>query len=62
MLTSIFTCMSISLGIRLRQCLNHYIFRAGENLPHNEFRYFKTLIVRAAVHLDFSRKLRLKTS
>ena len=33
----------------MRQCPNHYAFRAGRNLPDKEFRYLRTVIVTAAV-------------
>ena len=46
--TSIFTGTSISPGVSLRQCPNHYAFRAGRNLPDKEFRYLRTVIVTAA--------------
>ena len=48
--TSIFTSTTISPGTLLRQCPNHYTFRAGQNLPDKEFRYLRTVIVTAAVH------------
>ena len=48
--TSIFTSTTISPSILLRQCPNHYAFRAGQNLPDKEFRYLRTVIVTAAVH------------
>jgi len=50
----IFTVMSISPSLSLRQCPNHYAFRAGLNLPDKEFRYLRTVIVTAAVHQGFS--------
>ena len=40
--TCIFTGISISPGPSLRQCPNHYTFRAGRNLPDKEFRYLRT--------------------
>ena len=55
--TSIFTGISISPGVLLRQCPNHYAFRAGRNLPDKEFRYLRTVIVTAAVHRGFGRML-----
>ena len=55
--TSIFTGISISPGALLRQCPNHYAFRAGRNLPDKEFRYLRTVIVTAAVHRGFGRRL-----
>ena len=60
--TSIFTSTTISPGTLLRQCPNHYAFRAGQNLPDKEFRYLRTVIVTAAVHWGFSSKLRLATN
>jgi len=53
----IFTVMSISPSLSLRQCPNRYAFRAGLNLPDKEFRYLRTVIVTAAVHQGFSSKL-----
>ena len=50
----IFTAIAISPGPSLRQCPYHYAIRAGRNLPDKEFRYLRTLIVRAAVHWGFS--------
>ena len=57
--TGIFTGTTISPGGLLRQCPNHYAFRAGQNLPDKEFRYLRTVIVTAAVHWGFSSKLRI---
>ena len=57
--TSIFTGISISPGALLRQCPNHYAFRAGRNLPDKEFRYLRTVIVTAAVYWGLSSKLSL---
>ncbi len=57
--TSIFTGISISPGVLLRQCPNHYAFRAGRNLPDKEFRYLRTVIVTAAVYWGLSSKLRV---
>jgi hypothetical protein len=54
---SIFTPISVSPGPLLRQCSSRYAFRAGRNLPDKEFRYLRTLIVRAAVHRGFSSQL-----
>ena len=50
----IFTANAISPGPSLRQCPYRYAIRAGQNLPDKEFRYLRTLIVRAAVHWGFS--------
>ena len=55
--TSIFTGISISPGVLLRQCPNHYAFRAGQNLPDKEFRYLRTVIVTAAVYWGFGSML-----
>ena len=55
--TSIFTSTTISPSTLLRQCPNHYAFRAGQNLPDKEFRYLRTVIVTAAVHWGFGSKL-----
>ena len=58
--TGIFTGTTISPGGLLRQCPNHYAFRAGQNLPDKEFRYLRTVIVTAAVHRGFNSMLRLR--
>ena len=58
--TSIFTGISISPGALLRQCSNHYAFRAGRNLPDKEFRYLRTVIVTAAVYWGLNSMLRLR--
>ena len=52
--TCIFTGIKISPSPRLRQCPDHYTFRAGQNLPDKEFRYLRTVIVTAAVHWGFN--------
>ena len=57
--TGIFTGTTISPGGLLRQCPNHYAFRAGQNLPDKEFRYLRTVIVTAAVYWGFGSKLAL---
>ncbi|KAL5582839.1 hypothetical protein UlMin_015281 [Ulmus minor] len=49
--------MSISPSLSPRQCPDHYAFRAGRNLPDKEFRYLRTVIVTAAVHRGFGRRL-----
>ncbi len=41
----IFTGITISPSLLLRQCPNRYAFRAGRNLPDKEFRYLRTVIV-----------------
>ena len=58
--TGIFTGTTISPGGLLRQCPNHYAFRAGQNLPDKEFRYLRTVIVTAAVYWGFSSGLHLR--
>lgn len=56
----IFTPITISPDSLLRQCSNHYAFRAGRNLPDKEFRYLRTVIVTAAVYWGLSSELRLR--
>ncbi|KAG9438513.1 hypothetical protein H6P81_021546 [Aristolochia fimbriata] len=53
----IFTDMSISPSLSPRRCPDRYAFRAGRNLPDKEFRYLRTVIVTAAVHRGFGRRL-----
>ena len=60
--TGIFTGTTISPGELLRQCPDHYAFRAGRNLPDKEFRYLRTVIVTAAVYWGFNSRLRFLTS
>jgi hypothetical protein len=55
----IFTVNALSPSSSLRQYPYHYAIRAGQNLPDKEFRYLRTLIVRAAVHWGFSSKRKL---
>ena len=43
----------------MRQCPDHYTFRAGRNLPDKEFRYLRTVIVTAAVYWGFNSELAL---
>ena len=50
--TCIFTGIKISPSPWLRQCPDHYTFRAGQNLPDKEFRYLRTVIVTAATPLN----------
>ena len=57
--TCIFTGTKISPSLSLRQCPNHYAFRAGRNLPDKEFRYLRTVIVTAAVYWGFNSYLRI---
>ena len=52
--TGIFTGTTISPSLLLRQCSDHYAFRAGRNLPDKEFRYLRTVIVTAAVYWGLS--------
>ena len=60
--TGIFTGITISPSLLLRQCPNRYAFRAGRNLPDKEFRYLRTVIVTAAVYWGLNSKLRCLTS
>ena len=55
----IFTDTTISPSLLLRQCPDRYAFRAGQNLPDEEFRYLRTVIVTAAVNWGFGSMLRL---
>ena len=50
----IFTVNALSPSSSSRQYPYDYAIRAGQNLPDKEFRYLRTLIVRAAVHWGFS--------
>ena len=50
----IFTANALSPSPLLRQCPHRYTIRAGRNLPDEEFRYLRTVIVTAAVHRGFS--------
>ena len=58
--TRIFTGITISPSLSLRQCPDRYAFRAGRNLPDKEFRYLRTVIVTAAVYWGFNSNLRLR--
>ena len=58
--TGIFTGITISPGVLLRQRPNRYAIRAGQNLPDKEFRYLRTVIVTAAVYWGLSSHLRLR--
>ena len=51
--TGIFTGITISPSLSLRQCADRYTIRAGRNLPDKEFRYLRTVIVTAAVYRGF---------
>ena len=55
----IFTGITISPSLLLRQCPNRYAIRAGQNLPDKEFRYLRTVIVTAAVYWGLSSHLRI---
>ena len=46
----IFTAITISPSLSLRQHPDRYAIRAGRNLPDKEFRYLRTVIVTAAIH------------
>ena len=54
----IFTTSPISPSRSLRQCTSRYAIHARRNLPDKEFRYLRTLIVRAAVYGCFGCQLR----
>ena len=51
--TCIFTGITTSPSLQLRQCPSRYAIRAGRNLPDKEFRYLRTVIVTAAVYRGF---------
>lgn len=55
--TRIFTGPAISPSPPLRQCSSRYAIRAGRNLPDKGLRYLRTVIVTAAVHRGFGRRL-----
>ena len=55
----IFTTIPISPSPSLRQCTSRYAIHARRNLPDKEFRYLRTLIVRAAVYGCFGCQLYL---
>ena len=55
-----FTGIKISPSLLLRQRLDRYAIRARQNLPDEEFRYLRTVIVTAAVHWGFGSMLRLR--
>ena len=57
--TGIFTGITISPSLLLRQCSDRYTIRAGRNLPDKEFRYLRTVRVTAAVYRGFILELRL---
>ena len=55
----IFTVTTVSPSSCRRQQSTRYTIRAGRNLPDNEFRYLRTVIVTAAVYRGFSSELHL---
>jgi hypothetical protein len=55
--TGVFTGITISPSLSLRQRSDRYAIRAGRNLPDKEFRYLRTVIVTAAVYWGFGSKL-----
>ncbi len=57
--SGIFTGTSISLRASRRQRPSRYTIRAGRNLPDEEFRYLRTVIVTAAVYWGFNSELHL---
>jgi hypothetical protein len=57
--TGIFTGITISSSLWLRQRPDRYAFRAGRNLPDKEFRYLRTVIVTAAVYRGLDSELRI---
>ena len=57
--TGVFTGITVSPSLSLRQQSDRYAIRAGRNLPDKEFRYLRTVIVTAAVYRGLSSKLRL---
>jgi hypothetical protein len=60
--SGIFTTITISPGLSLRQCASRYAIHARQNLPDKELRYLRTVIVTAAVNWGFGSKLRPKTN
>ena len=55
--SGIYTGSTISPRSSLRQRPDRYTIRAGRNLPVNEFRYLRTVIVTADIHRGFSSEL-----
>ncbi|CAA2982756.1 signal anchor [Olea europaea subsp. europaea] len=49
--------MYISSSLSPRQCLDRYDFCAGQKLPDKEFCCLRIVIVTAAVHRGFGRRL-----
>ncbi len=58
--SGIFTGITTSPRLLLRQCEDRYTIRAGRNLPDKEFRYLRTVIVTADIHQGFGSELRIK--
>ena len=58
--SGIFTGTTISPRASLRQRPSRCTIRAGRNLPDEEFRYLRTVIVTAAVYWGFNSLLRLR--
>ena len=61
-LIRIFTDNPISPSLSPRQRPNRYAIRAGQNIPDNEFRYLRTVIVTAAVHRGLASELRIASN
>ena len=57
--TGVFTGITVSPSLSLRQQSDRYAIRAGRNLPDKEFRYLRTVIVTAAVYRGFDLQLRV---
>ncbi len=55
----IFTAITTSLSLSLRQSSTRYTIRAGRNLPDKEFRYLRTVIVTADIRWDLGSELHL---
>ena len=55
--SGIFTATTVSPSPSLRQRSSCYTIRAGRKLPDKEFRYHRTLIVRAAVYRSLDSEL-----
>jgi hypothetical protein len=55
--TGVFTGITVSPSLSLRQQSDRYAIRAGRNLPDKEFRYLRTVIVTAAVYRGFDSQL-----
>jgi hypothetical protein len=56
--TGVFTGITVSPSLSLRQQSDRYAIHAGRNLPDKEFRYLRTVIVTAAVYRGFDSQLR----